>query len=33
MSYREEQYNKIQKEALELFLKKNKDYDDAFANY
>tara|TARA_B100000427_G_scaffold136994_1_gene113867 strand:- start:1812 stop:2225 length:414 start_codon:yes stop_codon:yes gene_type:complete len=28
-----EQYGKIQKEALALFLKKNKDYGDAFANY
>ena len=27
------QFKKIQAEALELFKKKNADYDDAFANY
>ena len=27
------QMNKVQKEALELFAKKNIDYGDAFANY
>lgn len=27
------QYKNIQKEALELFRKKNQDYGDAFANY
>ena len=27
------QYKVIQKEALELFTRKNKDYGDAFANY
>ena len=30
---RVEQYKKVQKEAIELFQKKNKDYGDAFANY
>jgi len=30
---RVEQMNKIQKEALELFAKKNMDYGDAFAKY
>lgn len=25
--------NKVQKEGLELFIKKNKDYGDAFAKY
>jgi len=33
MTTREEQLIKIQKEALELFKKKNKDYGDAFAEY
>ncbi|MAT79527.1 MAG: hypothetical protein CMD13_02195 [Flavobacteriales bacterium] len=28
-----EQMQKIQKEGLELFIKKNTDYGDAFANY
>jgi len=28
-----EQMKKVQKEGLELFTKKNKDYGDAFANY
>jgi hypothetical protein len=28
-----EQMEEVQKEALELFIKKNKDYGDAFANY
>lgn len=26
-------FKKVQKEGLELFIKKNKDYGDAFANY
>ena len=30
---REEQMNKVQEEALELFKKKNADYGDAFADY
>jgi len=30
---REEQLRKIQSEALNLFIKKNTDYGDAFANY
>jgi len=30
---REEQMIKVQKEALDLFKNKNKDYGDAFANY
>lgn len=30
---RVEQLTKIQKEALELFTKKNRDYGDAFAKY
>ena len=30
---REEQFVNVQKEALELFLKKNSDYGDAFANF
>ena len=30
---RVEQMEKIQKECLELFKKKNQDYGDAFANY
>ncbi len=33
MSERPEQLSKIQKEAFELFLQKNTDYGDAFANY
>jgi len=33
MSKREMQFKQIQTEALELFLKKNSDYGDAFANY
>jgi hypothetical protein len=28
-----EQMEAVQKESLELFIKKNKDYGDAFANY
>ena len=32
-SSRIEQYEKVQKEANELFRKKNTDYGDAFANY
>ena len=31
MSSRKEQLQKIQKEGLDLFIKKNKDYGDAFA--
>tara|TARA_B110001450_G_scaffold164282_1_gene153147 strand:+ start:139 stop:396 length:258 start_codon:yes stop_codon:yes gene_type:complete len=27
------QYQAVQKEAIELFQRKNKDYGDAFANY
>lgn len=30
---RVEQMKKLQKESLELFVKKNKDYGDAFAKY
>ena len=30
---RVEQYKTVQKEAIELFQRKNKDYGDAFANY
>ena len=30
---RQEQLKTVQKEALELFCKKNKDYGDAFATY
>tara|TARA_B100000900_G_C20464476_1_gene668709 strand:- start:417 stop:758 length:342 start_codon:yes stop_codon:yes gene_type:complete len=30
---REYQYKKVHNEGLELFLKKNQDYGDAFANY
>ena len=30
---RVEQYKKVQREAIELFQRKNKDYGDAFANY
>ena len=30
---RVEQYKKVQKEAIELFQRKNKDYGDAFANF
>ena len=33
MSERPEQLSKIQKEAFELFVQKNTDYGDAFANY
>lgn len=33
MTTRSEQLTKIQKEAFELFLQKNTDYGDAFANY
>lgn len=33
MSKRKEQFEKIQYEAKELFLKKNADYGDAFATY
>lgn len=33
MSDRVKQYNDIRNEALELFISKNKDYGDAFANY
>ena len=33
MSNRVEQMEKIQKEGLELFKKKNADYGDAFAKY
>ena len=33
MTTREEQLIKIQKQALELFKKKNQDYGDAFAEY
>lgn len=33
MSNRVEQMKKIQNEALELFIKKNTDYGDAFAKY
>lgn len=33
MSNRGEQLSSVQKEAFELFLKKNKDYGDAFATY
>ena len=32
-SERIEQMKKVQKEGLELFSRKNKDYGDAFANY
>ena len=28
-----EQMKKVQQEGLELFIQKNKDYGDAFANY
>ncbi len=28
-----EQYKNVQNEAIELFIKKNQDYGDAFANY
>ena len=30
---RKQQFTQVQKEGLELFLKKNKDYGDAFATY
>ena len=30
---RSEQFKKVQEEGLKLFIKKNKDYGDAFANY
>ena len=30
---RKQQFTQVQEEGLELFLKKNKDYGDAFANY
>ena len=33
MTNRIEQMKKVQKEGLELFEKKNKDYGDAFAKY
>lgn len=33
MSQRAELMKEIQKEGLELFIKKNNDYGDAFANY
>lgn len=33
MATRPEQLAAIQKEGLELFIKKNKDYGDAFADY
>lgn len=33
MSQRTELMKEIQKEGLELFIKKNNDYGDAFANY
>jgi len=33
MSTRPEQLAAIQKEGMELFIKKNKDYGDAFADY
>ena len=33
MTDRVEQMEKVQKEALNLFKKKNTDYGDAFANY
>lgn len=33
MTNRVEQMQKVQKEGLELFKKKNKDYGDAFAKY
>ena len=33
MAIRDEQMKKVQKEGLELFEKKNKDYGDAFAKY
>lgn len=32
-NYRKFQLETVQKEALELFDKKNKDYGDAFSNY
>lgn len=33
MENRVDQFRKIQKEGIELFEKKNRDYGDAFANY
>ena len=33
MSNRINQFQKVQKEGMELFEKKNADYGDAFANY
>ena len=33
MNNRLEQFKKVQKECMELFEKKNRDYGDAFANY
>ena len=33
MSNRPEQISTVQKEALELFKKKNADYGDAFSNF
>lgn len=33
MADRISQFTKVQKEALELFTKKNKDYGDAFAEF
>lgn len=33
MENRVEKFKKIQKEGIELFEKKNRDYGDAFANY
>lgn len=33
MSDRVKQYTDVQDEALKLFINKNKDYGDAFANY
>ena len=30
---RKKQFEKVQKEGIELFMRKNKDYGDAFANY
>jgi len=33
MENRVDQFKKIQKEGIELFEKKNRDYGDAFANY
>ena len=33
MSSREEQLARVQREGYELFIKKNKDYGDAFSTY